>query len=206
MRSTARAWRTGVLLAGAVLGGGAASLSAHDLFLKLHSYFLPPHSAVRVLLLNGTFAKSESAVTRERVADLALWGPAGRTSLDTAALSAHHDTTDIHLRTGEPGTYVLGLSVQPREIALTGEQFNGYLKEEGIDDVLAERTRAGMLTEPAKERYAKHVKAGTVWVNCYHIVDTTTPFGGFKQSGWGRENGPEGLDAFLEHKSVFMKL
>ena len=37
--------------------------------------------------------------------------------------------------------------------------------------------------------YAKKVKAGTVWVNCYHVVDTTTPFGGFKMSGQGRENG-----------------
>jgi aldehyde dehydrogenase (NAD+) len=34
--------------------------------------------------------------------------------------------------------------------------------------------------------YAKKVKAGTVWVNCYHVVDTTTPFGGFKMSGQGR--------------------
>src|SRR5262245_42679137 len=34
--------------------------------------------------------------------------------------------------------------------------------------------------------YAREVKAGTVWVNCYHVVDTTTPFGGFKMSGQGR--------------------
>jgi len=37
--------------------------------------------------------------------------------------------------------------------------------------------------------FARQVKAGTVWVNCYHVVDTTTPFGGFKMSGQGRENG-----------------
>src|SRR6202049_4711764 len=43
--------------------------------------------------------------------------------------------------------------------------------------------------------YAKEVKAGTVWVNCYHVVDTTTPFGGFKQSGMGRENGEAALEA-----------
>ncbi len=39
--------------------------------------------------------------------------------------------------------------------------------------------------------FAQKVKAGTVWVNCYHVVDTTTPFGGFKMSGQGRENGEQ---------------
>jgi aldehyde dehydrogenase (NAD+) len=54
--------------------------------------------------------------------------------------------------------------------------------------------------------YAKAVKAGTVWVNCYHIVDTTTPFGGFKQSGQGRENGEPVLDHYTELKTVTVKL
>lgn len=54
--------------------------------------------------------------------------------------------------------------------------------------------------------YAKAVKAGTVWVNCYHIVDTTTPFGGFKMSGHGRENGEAVLDHYTETKTVTIKL
>ena len=54
--------------------------------------------------------------------------------------------------------------------------------------------------------FAKHVKAGTVWVNCYHIVDTTTPFGGFKMSGHGRENGEAALDLYSEMKTVTVKL
>jgi len=54
--------------------------------------------------------------------------------------------------------------------------------------------------------FAKHVKAGTVWVNCYHIVDTTTPFGGFKQSGQGRENGEAALEHYTETKTVTIKL
>ncbi|NBO92177.1 MAG: aldehyde dehydrogenase family protein [Planctomycetia bacterium] len=55
-------------------------------------------------------------------------------------------------------------------------------------------------------RYAKDVKAGTVWVNCYHIVDTTTPFGGFKMSGQGRENGEAALEHYTETKTVTIKL
>jgi aldehyde dehydrogenase (NAD+) len=54
--------------------------------------------------------------------------------------------------------------------------------------------------------FAKQVKAGTVWVNCYHVVDTTTPFGGFKMSGQGRENGEAALEHYTETKTVTIKL
>jgi aldehyde dehydrogenase (NAD+) len=54
--------------------------------------------------------------------------------------------------------------------------------------------------------YARNVKAGTVWVNCYHVVDTTTPFGGFKMSGQGRENGEAALEHYTEMKTVTIKL
>src|SRR3984957_2383309 len=51
-------------------------------------------------------------------------------------------------------------------------------------------------------RFAREVKAGTVWVNCYHVVDTTTPFGGFKMSGQGRENGEAALEHYTEHSTL----
>jgi aldehyde dehydrogenase (NAD+) len=54
--------------------------------------------------------------------------------------------------------------------------------------------------------FAQKVKAGTVWVNCYHVVDTTTPFGGFKMSGQGRENGEAALEHYTELKTVTVKL
>jgi aldehyde dehydrogenase (NAD+) len=54
--------------------------------------------------------------------------------------------------------------------------------------------------------YARQIKAGTVWVNCYHVVDTTTPFGGFKMSGQGRENGEAALEHYTETKTVTVKL
>jgi aldehyde dehydrogenase (NAD+) len=55
-------------------------------------------------------------------------------------------------------------------------------------------------------RFAREVKAGTVWVNCYHVVDTTTPFGGFKMSGQGRENGEAALEHYTELKTVTINL
>jgi len=53
-------------------------------------------------------------------------------------------------------------------------------------------------------RLIPKIKAGTVWVNCHNLLDPAVPFGGFKQSGFGREMGRTVLDAFLEQKSVFM--
>src|SRR5262249_40690216 len=54
--------------------------------------------------------------------------------------------------------------------------------------------------------FAKHVKAGTVWVNCYHVIDGPTPFGGYKQSGTGREFGTAAIELYTELKTVTIKL
>lgn len=53
---------------------------------------------------------------------------------------------------------------------------------------------------------ANRVRAGTVWVNCYNMVDAASPFGGFKQSGIGRELGEYGLQQYTEVKTVTIKL
>jgi phenylacetaldehyde dehydrogenase len=50
------------------------------------------------------------------------------------------------------------------------------------------------------------LRAGTVWVNCYNIFDAALPFGGYKQSGWGREMGAEVLNNYLETKAVCIGL
>src|SRR5438876_11185565 len=55
-------------------------------------------------------------------------------------------------------------------------------------------------------RVAHALKAGTVYVNCYHIVDPVTPWGGYKQSGWGRELGPYALDLYTETKNVIVDI
>jgi len=52
---------------------------------------------------------------------------------------------------------------------------------------------------------ARSIRAGTVWVNCYNIFDAALPFGGYKESGWGREMGPEVLDLYTQTKSIVIK-
>jgi phenylacetaldehyde dehydrogenase len=55
-------------------------------------------------------------------------------------------------------------------------------------------------------RLAAQLRAGTVWVNCYNVFDAALPFGGYKQSGWGREMGHEVLENYTEVKSVCIGL
>ena len=51
-------------------------------------------------------------------------------------------------------------------------------------------------------RLANKLRAGTVWINCYNVFDAALPFGGYKQSGWGREMGHEVLEMYTEVKAV----
>lgn len=55
-------------------------------------------------------------------------------------------------------------------------------------------------------RLAPKLRAGTVWVNCHNTLDATMPFGGFKQSGWGRELGGESVRAYLESQSLCINI
>ena len=50
---------------------------------------------------------------------------------------------------------------------------------------------------------AKRLQAGTVWLNAQFAWDPAMPFGGYKQSGWGHEYGLEGVNAYLNTKSVY---
>jgi aldehyde dehydrogenase (NAD+) len=67
---------------------------------------------------------------------------------------------------------------------------------------------AAVWTRDIKKAHAiaNSVRAGTVWVNCYNVLDTRAPFGGFKQSGIGRELGEYGLQQYTEVKTVTVKL
>ena len=56
------------------------------------------------------------------------------------------------------------------------------------------------------EQVAHRLRAGTVWINCYHVFDAALPFGGYKQSGWGREMGQAVLSNYLETKAITTRL
>jgi acyl-CoA reductase-like NAD-dependent aldehyde dehydrogenase len=66
---------------------------------------------------------------------------------------------------------------------------------------------AGVVTEDLDEMhwFVNHLKCGTVYCNCYNVLQKTLPFGGYKNSGIGRELGEEGLNNYLENKTVIIK-
>jgi phenylacetaldehyde dehydrogenase len=51
-------------------------------------------------------------------------------------------------------------------------------------------------------KMSQRIRAGSVSVNCHSVIDPGMPFGGFKQSGWGREHGPDAINMYMETKSV----
>jgi phenylacetaldehyde dehydrogenase len=79
-----------------------------------------------------------------------------------------------------------------------------------VDDLVAKANNteyglaAGVWTRDIAKahRIASKLRAGTVWINCYNVFDAALPFGGYKQSGWGREMGHEVLELYTEVKSV----
>lgn len=67
---------------------------------------------------------------------------------------------------------------------------------------------AGVWTQDIKKAHylAHRIKAGTIWVNCYNVFDAASPFGGYKQSGIGREMGSYALENYTEVKSVWVNM
>jgi acyl-CoA reductase-like NAD-dependent aldehyde dehydrogenase len=67
---------------------------------------------------------------------------------------------------------------------------------------------AGVWTQDVSRAHkvARALRAGSVWINCYGLIDPISPFGGYKQSGFGRELGPQSVDLYTQIKSVYVKL
>ena len=154
----------------------AAPLAAHDLFMKLDSYYVPTNARVQVSLLNGTFDSSEAAVKRERARRIDLVRAGLLESGKDVSWSARNNVSVLTFKTKQAGTYVIGLSLLPREISMSGEDFNSYLQEDAIIATLEQRKAQSEMADSAHERYSKHVKA---------IVQA----GDARTSGWNKRLG-----------------
>ncbi len=143
---------------GALIAATVTAASAHDMFLRPTRHFAPENSEVRIRVLNGTFVRSENSIARNRLADVSVVSPTRRSPLDTTEWTVTGDTSTFHIHTRGAGTYVVGVSTRPNVLELSGDDFNLYLQEDGIPDVLEARRKAGELQKPARERYSKHVK------------------------------------------------
>lgn len=147
----------------------AIPIFAHDLFLKLDDFFVKSGDKVSIKILNGSFQNSEGAVSLERLIDVSLISPKGVNSFTKKAeLTKDEQTSSLHLTPNEEGTMVVGLYTMKREIDLKAKDFNEYLEEDGIPDVLAERKKSKTLDKNVRERYSKHVKT------IFQVGDTLT--------------------------------
>ncbi|NEW34949.1 aldehyde dehydrogenase family protein [Nocardia cyriacigeorgica] len=126
-------------------------------------------------------------------------------------------------RWGETGYFVeptVFVDVRP-EFSIVREEIFGpvvaalpFNADDGIDAAVTAANdspyglAAGVWTRDISKahRTARQLKAGSVWVNQYNGFDTAMPFGGYKQSGWGRELGAAAMDLYLQTKSVNVAL
>jgi len=132
----------------------------HDLYLKMETYFLKPNQKATLSLFNGTFEKSENIITRDRMLDASIISHGQKIKVTPEQWKDQDSTiTQLTFNTGKAGTYVAGVSTKARNIKLTAEKFNNYLKHDGVTDMLAKRTTNNLLDKDAVESYQKHVKA-----------------------------------------------
>lgn len=132
---------------------------SHDMFLKMNTFFLQPNTIATLLLYNGTFDNSENAIARKRMRDVSLVGNGARLHPDSSQWTEVDSVTVLNFKTGDPGTWVAGLSTHPNNIELTAKEFNEYLEHDGVLDMLEWRKQNNALDKAAVEKYSKHVKA-----------------------------------------------
>jgi aldehyde dehydrogenase (NAD+) len=129
------------------------------------------------------------------------------------------------LLSGGAATPGAGYFVQPTVFGAVGDSMKIAREEifgpvvsvmpfDSVDEVVgrANGTDYGLVaavwTKDVKKAHqmAQKLKAGTVWINCYHFVDAAAPWGGVKQSGYGREKGQYALENYTSLKSVWVDL
>ena len=134
-----------------------APASAHEMFLKAQNSFQEPGSDQVVRLINGTFDKSENAITRARMADVSIIANGNVTKPRPSDWYDDENSSYLKYNSGDIGTQVIGVSTKARIITMSPDDFIAYLKHDGVLDTLATFEQENTLAE-VRERYSKHIR------------------------------------------------
>ena len=135
----------------------ASTILAHDLWLVPQKFKLNPGDSMIISANTGMdFPNSLSAVTPDRVNQFILVGKSIKEDITEFKVEGNSLVTECTFK--EPGTYVIGVSLRPKEIKLTAEEFNEYLLHDGLPNIYELRKKEGILDKGAVEHYSKYPK------------------------------------------------
>lgn len=135
-----------------------STVQAHEFWLLPDRFAPPPGERVQLSLAVGEqFVGDPVGFGKPVVSSLRLFNTGGERDL-TQALPAAADQRSIPVSFAQTGGQLVVVNTHPYTVDLPGEKFNAYLREEGLETVLAQREAAGQLDQPGRERYRRHVK------------------------------------------------
>jgi len=137
--------------------GAATFMTAHDFWLLPQKFMIQPGETITISGNTGMdFPASVSAVTPDRVTHFFMVGKNMKTDLTDLVVKDKSLTTTCSFEA--PGTYIVASAIKPREIRLSGKEFNEYLEHDGISNILELRKKEGILDKDAVEFYSKYPK------------------------------------------------
>jgi uncharacterized GH25 family protein len=136
----------------------ASAAQAHEFWMMPDRFSPPARGEVELALRVGENFVGDPVGFGQPMAESLRWfRQAGMVAL-TPQLPDHLEQDSVALAFDRPGTQLIALDTRPFTITLPPDTFNAYLREEGLERVLAQRKAAGQDTQPGRERYRRHVK------------------------------------------------
>ena len=134
------------------------AVTAHEMWLESSSFMTFPGEKVTIRNGEGTiYQTSENALAPDRIAALVGLDPDGK-KFGPGTPYVDGNWLSLDFQPEKHGNYWIGLASHPRNIALSGSDFNDSLEHDGIPGILAQRRKRGILERDEVEQYSKHVK------------------------------------------------
>ena len=136
----------------------AAPAHSHELWLLPEQFEVEPGASTRLFLSVGEqFVGERVGLARTGVAALRRYSKGRSTDLQSL-LPSSGTAADVRVQLPHAGSHVFALDSEPSEIVLSADKFHAYLRDEGLETIIAQRTAAGLALAPARERYRRNVK------------------------------------------------